>query len=293
MLQVLPAMQPLFVVIALLFSGNWIHLVLGAVGRIVPPTVIDIANNALHHNSYVDQRIRMNPHDMLNHQQYHQRNVDPDVEAQAFNGPPASAADPSAASSSYQASSTASSGPTSSSIMVAPAASSIVATASSPALSADRLSPLTKAVVSADRNTAWNNQTDMACMQTLTALNGTVSNPAGIAACYNIRTFDNSTGAFQVGLRLYRICPSSGDWATLKTPAVNVALSYTGASIATGSMNKVKRDRQVLSWPIDKRDPAGLPHILEDLTFVGKIHEDQLAGIKNEYVCRGGYAWKS
>ena len=90
-------------------------------------------------------------------------------------------------------------------------------------------------------------------------------------------------GAFQVDLRLYRICPASGEWATLETQAVNVGLSYAGASVAAGSMNKAKREGQVFSWSPIKRDATGTPpRMLQDMTFVGKIHDDQMAGINNE-----------
>ncbi len=278
-------------VILLLFSTFQVQSVLGGVGRIVPPLHIDITDTALHHNAYVDARVRMNPHDMLNHQQYHQRNVDPNVEAQTFDGPPASAAaDPSAASSSYAASSSTTSTATDSTILAPPATVSPSAAASQSQVLANNFVQLTKSVVSLDPNAVWNNQTDMACMQTLTAMNGSASNPTGVAACYNIRTFDSTTGAFQVDLRLYRICPSAGDWATLKTQAVNVGLSYGGASVAAGSMNSVKRDRQTLSWAPVKRDTAATPpHMLEDLAFVGKIHDDQMAGINNEWVA-GSYS---
>lgn len=268
--------------ILLLFSACHIHPVFGVVGRIVPPDVIDITDNALHHNAYVDARIRMNPHDMLNHQQYHQRNVDPNVEAQAFNGPPASVADPSMASSSYAASSSTSLPATDSTIMSPLATFSPSAVASPSEVPANNFVHLTKSVASVDPNAEWNNQTNMACTQTLMALNGSASNSAGLAACYNVRAFDNSTGAFQVDLRLYRMCAAAGDWATLKTQAVNVGLSYPGASIAAGNMNKVKRNGQVLSWSPIKRDTTVAPHMLEDMTFVGKIHDDQMAGINNE-----------
>lgn len=275
-------MHRLLTVILLFFSTCQVHPVFGGVGRIVPPDVIDITDNALHHNAYVDARIRMNPHDMLNHQQYHQRNVDPNVEAQAFDGPPASAVDPSMASSSYAASSSTSLPATDSTIISPLATFSPLAVASPSEVPVNNFVHLSKSVASVDPNAAWNNQTNMACMQTLIALNGSASNSAGLAACYNVRTFDNITGVFQVDLRLYRICAAAGDWATLKTQAVNVGLSYAGASVAAGSMSKVKRNGQVLSWPSIKRDTTVAPHMLEDLTFVGKIHDDQMAGIKNE-----------
>ena len=270
---------------ALLVSAYQVSWALGVVGRMIPPEVIDVTNGALHHNAYVDARIRLNPHDMLNHEKYHQRNVDPNVEAQAFNGPPASSHSPSIASSSDPPSSPVLSAATDSTVESPSVTASPLAVASPSSVPAKRFTHLSKAVVAMDPNMAWTNQTDIACMQTLTALNGSASNAAGLAACYNVRTFDNATGAFQVDLRLYRICPATGDWATLKTQAVNVGLSYTGASVAAGSMNKAKRDGQVLSWPSVKRDATVTPpRMLQDMTFVGKIHEDQMAGINNEYV---------
>lgn len=276
-------MHRLHTVILLFFSICQVHPVLGGVGRIVPPEVIDIRDNALHHNAYVDTRIRINPHNMLNHQQYHQRNVDPNVEVQAFDGPPASAAaDPSMASSSYAASSSTSLLATDSTIISPLATFSPLAVASPSEVPVNNFVHLSKSVASIDPNAAWNNQTDMACMLTLIALNGSASNSAGLAACYNVRTFDNTTGAFQVDLRLYRICAAVGDWATLKTQAVSVGLSYAGASVAAGSMSKVKRNGKVLSWSPVKRDTTVAPHMLEVLNFVGKVHDDQMAGIKNE-----------
>ena len=267
----------------LLFTVCQVHWALGLVGRIIPPDVIDVTNGALHHNAYVDARIRLNPHDMLNHQQYHQRNVDPNVEAQAFSGPPASTDDPSAPSKLDTASTPVSPAVTDSTVVAPSTTASPFAGASPLEVPAHNFAHLSKAVVSMDQNTAWTNQTDVVCMQTLTALNGSFSNPTGLAACYNIRTFDNTTGAFEVDLRLYRICPATGDWATLKTQAVNVGLSYAGASVAAGSMNKMKRDRQVLSWPRIKRDTTvAPPRMLQDMTFVGKVHDDQMAGINNE-----------
>lgn len=265
-------------VIVLLFSAGQVHSVLGVVSRIIPPAIIDVTNNALHHNGYVDSRIRLDPRDMLNHQQYHQRKVDPNAEAQAFDRSAALTPEPSIAPSSYAPPAAIDSTIVSQSSTVLPSA-----VAFQPAVPVHKFASLSKSVTSVDPNAAWNNQTDMACMQSLTALNGSSSNPAGLAACYNIQTFDTNTGAFQVDLRLYRICPSAGGWATLKTQAVNVGLSYSGASVAAGSMSKVKRNGQVLSWPPMKRDTTVTsPRMLRDMTFVGKIHDDQMAGINNE-----------
>ena len=265
-------------VIVLLVSAGQVYSALGIVSRVIPSAVIDVTNNALHHDRYVDSRIRLNPRDMLNHQQYHQRNVDPNAQAQAFDRSLASAPNPSVAPSSY-----APPVATDSTFISLPSTALPSVVAFQSAVSVHRIDPLSKSVASVDPNTAWNNQTDIACIQSLTALNGSSSNPAGLAACYNIQTFDTTTGVFQVNLRLYRICPSAGGWATLKTQAVDVGLSYAGASVAAGSMSKVKRDGQVLSWPPVKRDTTVTPpRMLQSMTFVGKIHDDQMAGINNE-----------
>lgn len=247
--------------IAILSLPYLIDLVLG-VGRILPNPITDVTNVLYRHSSYVDQKVRLDPHDFLNHQIYHQRNVASD---------PINGADPISGDSLISTSSTSTTSPIS------------VAMNGTP--------PLSKAVVAADPSTNWNNQTETACMTALDAMHGIASNLAGMAACYNVRSFDNTTGVFQADLRIYRISPLAGAWTQLKTQAVSAGLSYNGASVASGSMNG-KRDTEMLSWsPVQrgktdaatlKRAAGASPSKLQDLTFIGKIHDDMLAQIGNK-----------
>ena len=77
-------------------------------------------------------------------------------------------------------------------------------------------------------------QVGLACTEALTILNGHASNPSGTSACYNIHNFDNTTGAFQSDLRLYRIAAPIGNWMRLSSASVDVRVKFDGASDVEG-----------------------------------------------------------
>ena len=130
----------------------------------------------------------------------------------------------------------------------------------------------------------WDGKTDAACSTALASLNGVATNPSGISACYNIRSFNASVGAFQADLRLYRIASPTGDWTQLKQTGVNVGLSYVGASTEAGTSNKEKRRATPLSRPAPesgggrgihlRRSKAPIPKKLEGFTFKGSVFDD-------------------
>lgn len=164
---------------------------------------------------------------------------------------------------------------------------SIVAEPSATAIALPANSPNVKAA------TSWDTQTEAACVKSLATMNGQASNPSGMAVCYNVRSFNSTSGAFQADLRLYRIAPPDKVWDSLKTQGVNVGLSYNGASVAPSNANKVKRDDEILSWPPIKsnkigtlrlRRAASLPTKLQDMSFVGKVNSNVLPQMKDKYV---------
>ena len=91
----------------------------------------------------------------------------------------------------------------------------------------------------------WSKRVGLACTEALTILNGHASNPSGISACYNIHTFDNTTGAFQSDLRFYRITAPIGDWMRLSSASVDVGIELDGASDVDGGskISGQKRER--------------------------------------------------
>lgn len=164
---------------------------------------------------------------------------------------------------------------------------SIVAEPSATAIALPANSPNVKAA------TTWDAQTEAACVKSLATMNGQASNPSGMAVCYNVRSFNSTSGAFQADLRLYRIAPPDKVWGSLKTQGVNVGLSYNGASVAPSNANKIKRDEEIISWPpikLSKIDTlrlkraASLPTKLQDMSFVGKVNSDLLPQMKDKYV---------
>ncbi|KAL9028067.1 MAG: hypothetical protein Q9180_007230 [Flavoplaca navasiana] len=148
---------------------------------------------------------------------------------------------------------------------------------SAPAIALPAASPGAKA---ATPSAEWRDETAAACMKSLTALNGQASNPTGLAACYNLESFNSSTGVFEADLQLYRIGAATGNWASLMTQAVNVGMSYSNATVAPSNANR-KRDKGTPSATRAGSDDvaksrikraAAAPTMIQEMRFVGKLN---------------------
>ncbi|KAL9027640.1 MAG: hypothetical protein Q9196_003868 [Gyalolechia fulgens] len=142
----------------------------------------------------------------------------------------------------------------------------------------------------------WLNQTSAACVESLTVLNGKASNPSGLAACYNVKSWNSSTGVFDADLQLYRIAAATGDWVTLMTRAVNVGLSYSGATVAPSGGNQKRSeelpsrtlaDSHILERSAVRRAAVAAPSLVQDMTFVGKVNKDLMGQVKNTTKAQG------
>jgi hypothetical protein len=139
-----------------------------------------------------------------------------------------------------------------------------------------------------DETESWDKTTEAACLKALDDKGNATSSPCGMAACYNIKYFDNVTGVFQAELRLYRMAPATGNWAAMKSEGVNVTVSCKGASIATGTMQMGKRDGTVESPPqmqrlrIFRRSPSSPPKTLQKMYFYGEVQENLMSQIQSD-----------
>ena len=122
----------------------------------------------------------------------------------------------------------------------------------------------------------WDTQTMAACTTALEALHGVASNDAGLAVCYNIPSFDNTTGVFQADLRLYRISGPTGAFADIPSQNVTVGLAYDGATVSeTDGSTIAKRtegDHSLIQWSRNKR--ATTPTMAQAYSFVGQINQN-------------------
>ncbi|MCJ1223719.1 hypothetical protein MMC12_000362 [Toensbergia leucococca] len=139
----------------------------------------------------------------------------------------------------------------------------------------------------------WDNRTETACMHALAQMNGTAPNPSGVAACYNVAHFDNSSGVFQADLRIYRISAPVEDWVTLESVQISVGIAYSGAAIVGWTPNVAKRGGFSESWPatqsidmLPKRSPlaANSPQKLSIRQFSSKITQYMPGSAINELV---------
>lgn len=109
--------------------------------------------------------------------------------------------------------------------------------------------------------TTLNTTTTIACQEALAAMPN-VTNPAGVAACYNLLFLNNITGVFQAELRLYQMQPSSGAFAGIQANSIMVGLDYPDAAIS--STTKTKR-------AVEARQDQSAPTELQQFDFFGQI----------------------
>ncbi|KAM3555047.1 hypothetical protein ARSEF4850_006178 [Beauveria asiatica] len=77
--------------------------------------------------------------------------------------------------------------------------------------------------------TAWNQDTDAACVDALRAITR-ATNPSGNCICYNLPSLDARTGVFEAELRLYKVSEPRDSWAGIPPAGIKVSVSYSGAS---------------------------------------------------------------
>ena len=124
--------------------------------------------------------------------------------------------------------------------------------------------------------TQWNESVLSACSSTLQSLKGVAGNPSGVAACYNIPFWDNSTGIFHADLRLYTISQATGSFAGIAPQDVKIDLSYTSASVQSVD-NAALRRRQYDSSLLlavsefDKRQSG--PALSQSYAFYGRLNQ--------------------
>lgn len=136
----------------------------------------------------------------------------------------------------------------------------------------------------------WDVQTEAACVTQLMTLNGVASNPSGMAVCYNIPFFDNSTGVFQADLRLFMIGAATGDFAGIPSQDIMVGLQYNGATVSAVNESTLRptiarreETYSLMSWPSSKvsLSKRAAPVLAQQYAFVGQINKELKDGSLN------------
>jgi hypothetical protein len=88
----------------------------------------------------------------------------------------------------------------------------------------------------------WNTQADEKCKEAIRRLNGTASNPSGMAACYNVPFLDPNKGTFEAELRIFNVSMPTGDFVGVTANSMLVTFQYNSASLqASDGTLPVKR----------------------------------------------------
>lgn len=134
----------------------------------------------------------------------------------------------------------------------------------------------------------WDAATRAACDTAITGLNGQVSNPTGLAVCYNLPFLDNSTGVFLAELRMYNVSAPSDPWVGIRMEDINLSLFYLGAMAKnitwppvqspSPAPNQKRKNEEVRNVLVERQNaapsPAGTPPMLKVHMFVGQINSN-------------------
>ena len=248
-----------------------------------PPISTSSASSlAYQHAGYIDQKVRQDPYTILNHEFWQQRNVVP------------AAPDPSPGPSNV----------TSDAVEIDeafllpddfPMDNSTNGSSSNSAARLTDLPVLLQSTTALEKevesDATWDNQTEAACVKAVSNLHGTTSNPTGLAACYNVRSFSNVTGSFTADLRVYQIATPSGDWTHLQPSSEMIDVVYDAAKIAKSSGIQKRESarlylhlvREVKTSHIHlKRANPAAPRRLQGLALSGNVEDSVSMATSNE-----------
>ena len=217
------------------------------IARVMPEPSGNVA--LMHrHNEYTDQRVRADPENILNHQDWHLRVVVQPPTAQSNSPPRLTLHDNDL-----------------------------------------HLLAMTQAGQDDEDSADWDQTTDEACISALDPMNGVTSNPSGIAACYNIESFDELTGAFQADLRIFQVSTPTDDWREASDDGFTIGLSYAQATVTRiSSQNPRKDSRHVWSSESDEVNQSPRlrgKHIvtrkLGQMTLMGQVDGIMVSKLQN------------
>jgi len=144
----------------------------------------------------------------------------------------------------------------------------------------------------------WDAATRAACDTAIRGLDGQVSNPTGLAVCYNLPFLDNSTGVFLAELRMYNVSAPSDPWVGIRMEDINLSLFYLGAMAKnitwppvqspSPAPNQKRKKEEVRNVLVDRQNaapsPAGTPPMLKVHMFVGQINSNLMGTPMTKYV---------
>lgn len=91
-----------------------------------------------------------------------------------------------------------------------------------------------------DPNSALNQTIANACTNALEGLKS-VENAAGMAACYNIISFDKTQSTFEADLRLYSMFPATDDFKDVPVPDIMIGLTFPSSTTFQSLTKRRKR----------------------------------------------------
>ena len=240
------------------------------------------------HDAYINQKVYNDPHNILNHDAWYLRHaqvdqtlIDPLVPANETRAIEVFGTASPRSQNTTQGSATSFSSLNASSTIKAAASST---TEASNILDSVKALGMTEALAALDTNESdWDEKTDEACVAALQASQAAATSPSGMAACYNVKSLNDTIGSFEAEARLYQVSEPSAQWDQGQSEGLNLGLNYARASVKENTARKDKRaivDRQptkaseMEKQSLNARSARLKPRQLETLELVGQVDND-------------------
>ncbi|RKF65023.1 hypothetical protein GcC1_126017 [Golovinomyces cichoracearum] len=132
--------------------------------------------------------------------------------------------------------------------------------------------------------TKWSSKTEAACETSLKSMNGRVSNPSGMAVCYNLPYLDEKTGVFEANLRIYMVTASTGSFNNIPSDKIDVSLDYNGATVSPVNASVMRKrqseDSSMTSLQTIYENKAQKsevePKLIQMYNFIGQVNKSLL-----------------
>ena len=144
---------------------------------------------------------------------------------------------------------------------------------------------MTEALTAIDTDEGdWDEETNEACVAALQASQAAAASTSGMAACYNIKSLNGTTGSFEAEVRLYQVSEPSAQWDEGQS-GLNLALKYARATVTGNTASKNKREirdkrptkaSEMEKQSLNARSPRLRPRQLETLELEGQVGKDAL-----------------
>lgn len=263
------------------------------IARVMPTPTNNLALKH-RHDAYVNQKVYNDPHNILNHDTWYLRHaqvnqtmIDPLVQVNETRAIEVFGTPTSRSRSTHQHSATSVWPPKASATIKAASSSMNVAKM----IDSVKAIGMTEALAADDTDEDdWDEKTNEACIAALQISQAAAASSSGMAACYNVKSLNDTRGSFEAEVRLYQVSEPSPQWDQGQSEGLNLALNYARAVVTRDTARRNKREilderptnaSEMENHCLKARSLRLKPRQLETLELTGQVSNDAVPELEN------------